>query len=495
MAIPEVIDNVAQYMELRKKTGQRPYHLLLVCQQDIPLAAQGYLALARLMKEQYFSTILTIDCEQALEQALLDLRIEPSEYKKLTVGHDTDEQRIVDALDDELVGICVVMLEQQKQGMKGNKRLTPEIQAALQRYLNLEIVIAGFIEDTHDILTAFLPQKENAIYVVLPAEETLQSRMSNALTRQGKQPIFIPEPYNTFDKFFDYLATKLIPADNNRVVKPVERKKPPLSTPPKQPSRSKQTSHSSKKLKTDLLLVTTTAVETEAILTHVPQKRRVSIRNRAYHDLGMIGEARTLLVQLPHMGSGGSGGSLKTIEAAIQALSPWAVIMVGIAFGFDPANQRIGDILISQKIQDYDLERVGSGSGKYARGNRVSASALLLGNFITSQYYLFENWPDPPKVYPGLILSGSKLVDDEDFRDQLRMIAPDAVGGEMEGVGLYEAASNKHVDWLLVKAISDWADGKKHLNKKEFQQLAAEHAARFTIKAIELGGFARPAKR
>jgi nucleoside phosphorylase len=195
------------------------------------------------------------------------------------------------------------------------------------------------------------------------------------------------------------------------------------------------------------------------------------------------------------MGSGGSGGSLKTVEAAILALSPWAVIMVGIAFGFDPVNQRIGDILISQQIQDYDLERVGSGPSKYPRGNRVSASASLLSNFITSQYYIFEDWPNPPKVHPGLILSGSKLVDDEDFRNQLHMIAPNAVGGEMEGVGLYEAALNKGVEWLLVKAISDWADGKKHVHKKEYQQLAAEHAARFTIKAIELGGFTRPQRR
>src|SRR5437667_6215006 len=128
--------------------------------------------------------------------------------------------------------------------------------------------------------------------------------------------------------------------------------------------------------------------------------------------------------------------------------------MVGIAFGFDPANQQIGDILVSQQIQDYDLERVGSGSGKHPRGDRVSASASLLSNFITSQYYVFEDWPNPPKVHPGLILSGSKLVDDEDFRDQLHMIAPSAVGGEMEGVGLYEAASNKRAEWLMVKAIS-----------------------------------------
>lgn len=249
-----------------------------------------------------------------------------------------------------------------------------------------------------------------------------------------------------------------------------------------------------KKPKADLILVTVTTVETEAILDHVPKRRSVPIDNRAYHDLDIIGGAKTFLVQLPHMGSGGSGGSLKTVEAAIQALSPWAVIMAGIAFGFDPMHQHIGDILVSQQIQDYDLERVGSGSGKYPRGNRVSASALLLSNFIASQYYVFEDWPNPPKVYPGLILSGSKLIDDEDFRNQLRMIAPNAVGGEMEGVGLYEAALNKRVEWLMVKAISDWADGKKHENKKEHQQLAAEHAARFTIKVIELGGFTRPSR-
>lgn len=499
MEFPDIINDIAQYIQMRQKTGQRCYHLLLVCKPDMYCTVKGYLALARLIKENYFSTILTIGCNGALEQALIDLEVQSPGYKKLVIGQDADES-IVDALDDEGADICIVALDYLKHQKREVEEepltfyLTSAMRTGLQRYLNQEIVIVGSIEHEDDLLAAFLAQKENTIYYVLPEEAASQSRMSIALGQQGKHPIFVPDPYNTPDAFFEALASRLTSDDSNTERKIMAKTIPvvPEWSTPSPPLR--QPLSRPKKPKADLILVTVTTVETEAILDHVPKRRSVPIDNRAYHDLDIIGGAKTFLVQLPHMGSGGSGGSLKTVEAAIQALSPWAVIMAGIAFGFDPMHQHIGDILVSQQIQDYDLERVGSGSGKYPRGNRVSASALLLSNFIASQYYVFEDWPNPPKVYPGLILSGSKLIDDEDFRNQLRMIAPNAVGGEMEGVGLYEAALNKRVEWLMVKAISDWADGKKHENKKEHQQLAAEHAARFTIKVIELGGFTRPSR-
>jgi nucleoside phosphorylase len=43
----------------------------------------------------------------------------------------------------------------------------------------------------------------------------------------------------------------------------------------------------------------------------------------------------------------------------------------------------------------------------------------------------------------------------------------------MEGVGLAAAAVRHGVPWILVKAICDWADGKKH---KKHQPLAAAAA-------------------
>jgi nucleoside phosphorylase len=63
---------------------------------------------------------------------------------------------------------------------------------------------------------------------------------------------------------------------------------------------------------------------------------------------------------------------------------------------------------------------------------------------------------------------------------------PEAIGGDMEGAGLYAAAGVAKVDWILVKAICDWADGNKN---DDAQQLAAHNAADFVRHVIQLGGW------
>ena len=171
------------------------------------------------------------------------------------------------------------------------------------------------------------------------------------------------------------------------------------------------------------------------------------------------------------------------------ALSPSAVIMVGIAFGLDENKQQIGDILVSRQLVAYDSQRVGSDpEGEqliHIRGDRVSAPVWLLDRFKAG----LQTWQEPPRVCIGLILSGGKLVANQSYRDQLYQIEREAIGGEMEGVGLYEAAQRHHVGWLLVKAICDWADSNKHVNKAERQQEAATNAVRFTIHVLKQGGF------
>jgi hypothetical protein len=87
------------------------------------------------------------------------------------------------------------------------------------------------------------------------------------------------------------------------------------------------------------------------------------------------------------------------------------------------------------------------------------------------------------------MLSGEKLVDNVDFRDQLLRLFPEACAGEMEGVGLYVACVERKTDWVVVKAICDWADGKKRENKDERQAIAAEQSIGFVLHAISEGGF------
>src|SRR5450432_914990 len=60
----------------------------------------------------------------------------------------------------------------------------------------------------------------------------------------------------------------------------------------------------------------------------------------------------------------------------------------------------------------------------------------------------------------------------------------------MEGAGLYATAQRKKVDWILVKAICDWADGQKtQQDEGQRQRDAAENAVRFLLYVISKGGF------
>ena len=207
-------------------------------------------------------------------------------------------------------------------------------------------------------------------------------------------------------------------------------------------------------------------------------------KHKTYFDLGEIGGVRVFVVR-SEMASDTMGGSLVTVKDAIAEVAPSAVIMVGIAFGVNEKKQSIGDILVSKQLQPYELQRVGtteSGEEKITlRGDKAHCSEKLLDRLRTS--HLQWNKSD---VEFGLVLSGGKLVDNLDFRNQLLALSEEAIGGEMEGGGLYVACQQNKVDWILVKAICDWADGKKSEGKKEKQKLAAINAAEFVIAMLSL---------
>lgn len=237
--------------------------------------------------------------------------------------------------------------------------------------------------------------------------------------------------------------------------------------------------------KADVLIVTATKVESRAVMQAFEQitgqrSRPVPVDSRIYHDLGEVHGAR-MFMALTEMGSSSLGASQQTVQKGIAALQPKAVIMVGIAFGVDEQKQAIGDILISQQLLLYDLQRVGE-NRIVPRGDKPHASTRLIDYLRSADLH----WDDAKaKIRFGLVLSGEKLVDHCDYRKQLQQFGPEMIGGEMEGAGLYVACQDAKVDWVLVKAICDWADGKKALDKDTRQQQAAQNSAEFVAHTFQ----------
>ena len=236
-----------------------------------------------------------------------------------------------------------------------------------------------------------------------------------------------------------------------------------------------------------LVIVTVTKVESQAVFdAFLPDKdqrpKPQTIEGHTYFELDMVQDARVYMVQ-SEMGSGGLGASAQAVAKAIETLAPRAVIMVGIAFGVNQEKQAIGDVLVSQQLRLYDLQRVGTRKGRaeiVLRGDKPSASSNLINRFRGAEL----TWEGEAEIRFGPILTGEKLVDNQDFTKQLQSFEPEAIGGEMEGAGLYVACHDKKIDWILVKGICDWADGNKAEDKAARQQLAATNAAAFVYHAL-----------
>jgi len=172
------------------------------------------------------------------------------------------------------------------------------------------------------------------------------------------------------------------------------------------------------------------------------------------------------------------------VTKGIEALQPTAVIMVGIAFGINEDKQKIGDILIAKQLQPYEAQRVGEKI--IIRDDRPHSASWLLDLCRGAELMWDENKAKAKaKLHFGVVLSGEKLVDNLAFRNQLLELVPEAIGGEMEGAGLYVACHDKKIDWLLVKAVCDFADGNKGDNKDNRQQLAANNAAEFVLYCLQ----------
>ena len=149
------------------------------------------------------------------------------------------------------------------------------------------------------------------------------------------------------------------------------------------------------------------------------------------------------------------------------------VIAVGICYGMDESKISSGDIIVSNLICDFTSLRVENkkdSNNKYTlqmqhRKAIPPVGATLLQVFFPPINYTHTQGGKEVEVRCGPIISRPDLVDNPTYKEYLKHLWPNALGGEMEGAGIMAAAErvpSKHrVEVIVIKAICDWGDGKK----------------------------------
>src|SRR5436305_1994824 len=95
-------------------------------------------------------------------------------------------------------------------------------------------------------------------------------------------------------------------------------------------------------------------------------------------------------------------------------------------------------------------------------------------------------WEGMPFSHLQALPTAARPVTGPGWRNQDEAFA-DIVRGLRRAI----AAHRRKVDWILIKAICDWADGNKGQDKSTRQQLAADNAVRFTLHMLKQGGFVK----
>ena len=215
----------------------------------------------------------------------------------------------------------------------------------------------------------------------------------------------------------------------------------------------------------------------------------------APYSFGMFGNYKVAWFHLPSQGTANADATI-LCGKVIEEVSPIAVIMLGIAFGANENVQKIGDVLVSKIILNYDSRKVRGNSTKYMEIPKEVGFQLFnaFSNNVHQWQYPSTNESERFKVIPGAILTGSALIDNYAFRKKLLTDFAEyqPVGGEMEAYGIYAQCRLLGVgEWIIVKSICDWGHDKQNSQKEEWQKTAADSAVSFCHCIFSLRGHNR----
>lgn len=160
-----------------------------------------------------------------------------------------------------------------------------------------------------------------------------------------------------------------------------------------------------------------------------------------------------------------------------------AVINTGVA-GSLRAEINIGDIVVSTDACEHDMDVT-------ALGYKQGIIPQMKESFFKADRQLVEAAievcrevnPDI-NVYEGRVLSGDQFISGEEIKNKLIDLF-DGFCTEMEGAAIAHAAFLNEIPYVVIRAISDKADGSAHMDYPEFERAAAAYSAKLVENLVK----------
>lgn len=159
-----------------------------------------------------------------------------------------------------------------------------------------------------------------------------------------------------------------------------------------------------------------------------------------------------------------------------------AVINTGVA-GSLRAEINIGDIVVSQDSCEHDMDVTALGYQPGMIPQMETSFFEADKKLLTLAMEVCKEVNPDITVYEGRVLSGDQFISDAAVKDKL-IQEFNGCCTEMEGAAIAHAAFLNQIPYVVIRAISDKADGSAHMDYPEFEKAAAAHCVKLVEELI-----------
>lgn len=221
--------------------------------------------------------------------------------------------------------------------------------------------------------------------------------------------------------------------------------------------------------KCDVLLLSANSVEGRVVSWHLMQENEgreldTFVISGHLYQFATIDSVPVVHIWPNDMSSFTMYGSFSAVDAALDLFQPKYIFAVGVAFGIDPGNQALGDVLVAKNLVFYDsFNKVTDGTTRLRPDDTYKIDANLI-----AQLHSLDR-PSPPKdvgnfkwFFGSMLTGGTVLSDAEEKKrlvDAAEKIGQTIIGGEMEASGIHFACQRtkrRSVPFTIFKGICDW---------------------------------------
>lgn len=175
------------------------------------------------------------------------------------------------------------------------------------------------------------------------------------------------------------------------------------------------------------------------------------------------------------------------ITAMINNYNISKVLFTGVAGGILDS-EKILDVVVATKLVEHDYGRIENSGFIWTKGDPgISKSEgdyyECDSKLVNLAYEIAQEVVGENHTFKGVIATGDQFVANEEYVKKLEEDF-DAYVCEMEGASIAVVCTNYDIPFVVIRTLSDKADGNAHESYEEFADEAANNSSLIVIKML-----------